>query len=123
MLLRQHKDFPSSSDHEIQSCIHYVETVPSVLQDMARVHQVKHKVSVLNRISPSLYVCVCVLYTIDLHSLVCFITCLFYHAAFRCSKLEEGSPEHLPSASSSRKGIKMCRNSLWSSRSVTYICA
>ena len=95
MLLRQHKDFPSSSDHEIQSCIHYVETVPSVLQDMARVHQVKHKVGVLYRIgSFAIIICVCVLYTIDLHSLV-------YHAAFRCNKLEEGSSEHLPSASSS----------------------
>ena len=74
MLLRQHKDFPSSSDHEIQSCIHYVETVPSVLQDMARVHQVKHKVCVLYRIdSFAIIICVCVLYTIDLHSLVYFI--------------------------------------------------
>lgn len=44
MLLRQHMEFHSSSDHKITPCIHYVETFPSVLQDMPWVHQEKHKV-------------------------------------------------------------------------------
>ena len=43
-------DSHSYSDHKIQPCIHYVETLPSVLQEMPWVHQVKHKVCVINRI-------------------------------------------------------------------------
>ena len=45
MLLKQHMDFHSSSDgHEKQPCIHYVETLPSVLQEMPWIQHEKHKV-------------------------------------------------------------------------------
>ena len=50
MLLRQHVDSHSDNDQNIQSCIHYVETLPSVLQEMPWVHQVKHKVCVINKL-------------------------------------------------------------------------
>lgn len=43
-------DSHSYNDQNIQSCIHYVETLPSVLQEMPWVHQVKHKVCVINRL-------------------------------------------------------------------------
>jgi len=45
MLLKQHMDFHSSSDcRENQPCIHYVETLPSVLQEMPWIQHEKHKV-------------------------------------------------------------------------------
>jgi len=44
MLLKQHMDFDSSSDyHENQPCIHYVETLPSVLHEMTWLQHVKHE--------------------------------------------------------------------------------
>ena len=45
MLLKQHIDFHSSSDyHEIQPRIHYVQTLPSVLQEMPWIQHEKPKV-------------------------------------------------------------------------------
>ena len=57
-------DSHSYSDHRIQPCIHYVETLPSVLQEMPWVHQVKHKVCVIN------------CYRIDCFAVTCKCHCL-----------------------------------------------
>ena len=43
-MLKQHMDFHASSDHEIQPCIHYMETSSSILHEMPWIQQQKHKV-------------------------------------------------------------------------------
>ena len=43
LLLKQHTDFHSS---DCQPCIHYVETLPSVLQEMPWIQHEKHKVCI-----------------------------------------------------------------------------
>ena len=48
LLLKQHMDFHSTSHyHENQPCIHYVETLPSVLQEMPWIQHEKHKVCIV----------------------------------------------------------------------------
>ena len=50
MLLKQHMDIHSSSDYnENQPCIHYLETVPSVLQEMPWIQHEKHKVFICDK--------------------------------------------------------------------------
>ena len=46
MVLRQHVEFHSSSDHKIQPCIHYMETLPSILHEMPWIQHEKHNVCI-----------------------------------------------------------------------------
>ena len=45
-MLRQHVEFHSSSDHKIQPCIHYMETLPSILHEMPWIQHKKHNVCI-----------------------------------------------------------------------------
>ena len=42
-------EFHSSSDHKIQPCIHYMETLPSILHEMPWIQQEKHNVCMLDK--------------------------------------------------------------------------
>jgi len=104
MLLKQHIDFHSSSDyHENKSCIHYVQTLPSVLQEMPWIQHEKQKVYIqgimcISRVAKSVF---------------SFILC----EAFRCNEICERSSQDLPSTSNNWKGIDMCKTSVWNRRS------
>ena len=107
MLLKQHMDFDSSSDyHENQPCIHYVETLPSVLHEMAWLQHVKHEVYIHEM------TCISEVAKLDLLVILC--------PAYRYNQICKRSSRDLESARNNWKRVGMCTTSLWNCRSVNY---